>query len=77
MTGGQEMSGSYFHMGLSTCPDCGKRRYGSRKDAKRAARARHPGDHLAEYRCGGFWHVGHLPQAAALGLAGRAEVYRR
>ena len=40
------------------CPDCGKRRYSSRAQAKRAARAnRCPGRRLRAYRCGGWWHL--------------------
>lgn len=45
------------------CRTCRKRAYDSRKHARSAAHAAHPGDHLAAYRCPhhtGFWHVGHL-----------------
>lgn len=42
------------------CAVCGKKRYGSRKDARAAARALYPGDHLSAYRCADAWHYGHL-----------------
>lgn len=55
---------------------CGKLRYTSRKRARAAARVKHPGMHLAAYRCGPYWHLGHLPQAAKCGLRARDECYR-
>lgn len=45
-----------------TCP-CGKRSYGSRKQAKAAGKKIYPGDHLSAYRCRtnpNEWHFGHL-----------------
>lgn len=43
------------------CPEgCGKRAYRNRREAKRAARRYHPGDHLSAYPCGQLWHYGHL-----------------
>lgn len=49
---------------LGPCATCGgKITYPSRKAARSAARAYHPGDSgLAAYRCpldAGYWHVGH------------------
>lgn len=41
---------------------CGKLRYLSRADAKRAARALHPDTALRPYICGPVWHIGHTPQ---------------
>lgn len=59
MSGGKDRSRTGY---VGDCPDCGKRRYLSRSNAKRAARINHPGDsRMAEYLCGGFWHLGHLP----------------
>lgn len=58
------------------CP-CGKQGFTTRVLAKRAARTKHPGLHLAVYPCGRLWHFGHLPQAALAGVKGRREVYRR
>ena len=43
------------------CPDCGKRRYGTRKDAKGIARKAHAGENMIEYRCGDYWHLSHAP----------------
>lgn len=63
------MTGAH-HIGQKwhTCTDCGKRAYGTRRDAKTALR-NHPtptGMHV--YRCAGsgLWHFGHnygLPRA--------------
>lgn len=47
-----------------TCEVHNKRGYYTRKDANRAARAHHPGEHLDAYPCDrgtGLWHIGHLP----------------
>lgn len=41
------------------CPDCGKHRFATRRDAKRAARYLHPDDSMRAYRCGDFYHYGH------------------
>lgn len=48
-----------------TCTTHDKRGYTSKKDAERAARMYHPGDHLDVYECTngtGLWHFGHLPE---------------
>lgn len=45
------------------CPDpCGRKRFLSRRDAHRAARALHPNEALRPYPCGQFWHYGITPQ---------------
>jgi hypothetical protein len=43
----------------TTCPDDGKLRFYTRKDAMRYAsqRTRRPGIRLRAYRCGQFWHL--------------------
>lgn len=46
---------------MSVCPACGKRRYPTRKEARKWAKRLHPGKHMSPYRCGEFWHLGHLP----------------
>lgn len=58
------------------CPDCGKRRYLTRSDAKRIAR-RMQGQGLGRlqvYRCGDAYHVGHPPTALVRGDISRDEV---
>lgn len=63
----------------SYCHQHRKRRYHSRKDARRATRIWRASGPMREYPCtlaAGCWHVGHLPQATALGLLTRDEVYR-
>lgn len=45
-----------------TC-GCGKRGYFCRRDARRLAKAAHPGDRLNAFPCesgSGYWHNGHL-----------------
>lgn len=46
-------------LSVGVCPTCGKRRYPTRRDARRAARLAHPGEHMRAYPCGSFWHLGH------------------
>lgn len=56
---------------LFGCRTCGKRAYSSRKQARRAARIAHPGDHLRAYQCPhhpGFWHIGHLHRRGQDGI---------
>lgn len=55
------------------CPECGKVRYRSRKDARKVAREVYPGTHLSPYRCGEFWHLGNLPRAIINGYSDRRE----
>ena len=47
-----------------TCGACGKQSFGSRKEARLAARQSHPGDQMSAYECrerpgSGVWHYGH------------------
>jgi hypothetical protein len=58
-----------------TCPACGKRCYVSRRHARAAARVIDPA--MSAYRCGGYWHLGHLPEAVRRGRRTRTEHYRR
>lgn len=54
---------------VGRCPACGKRRYPSRTDARKAIRRAHPGERMQAYRCEGFWHIGHLPHGVRRGEA--------
>lgn len=45
----------------STCPDCGKWRYPSRKDARAKARQIYPGSQARAYKCGDYWHLTSMP----------------
>lgn len=52
-----------WSISTTTCA-CGKTGYRCRRDARRAARVLHPGEHLRAYTCDaalpGFgWHLGH------------------
>lgn len=70
------MSGRTYGQAGSRCPTCGKLRYPSRKDARRAA-SRIPRDgRLAAYECDGWWHLGHLPTVVRRGDLERANVWR-
>lgn len=63
-----------------SCLVHGKRGYYSRRDAERAARMYHPGDHLDSYPCDqgtGLFHIGHLPIAVLKGGARRPNGVRR
>lgn len=63
----------------SYCEKHRKRRYQTRKDAKKAIRMWHATGQMREYPCTvapWCWHVGHLPQATEYGLLTSREVYR-
>jgi hypothetical protein len=65
--------------GGDRCPDCGKVRYLTRRHAKQIARrisARRSG-RLNAYRCGEFWHIGHLPNAVRHRDLARDEIDTR
>lgn len=49
-----------FIPSAGTCPDCGKRRWLTRKDARKAMRRMHDKT-LQVYQCGDYWHLGHPP----------------
>jgi hypothetical protein len=47
-----------------SCVKHRKRGYLSKREAERAIRMYHPGEHLDTFECDlgtGMWHVGHLP----------------
>lgn len=56
---------------VGTCPDCGKRRYVTRKAARRVARLVCPGEQVSVYRCGDYFHFGHTPYIIARGAKAR------
>ena len=72
---GRPDTGLAAHVG--TCPTCGKRCYGSKDEAKKAARQIHPASRLNVYRCGTYWHLGHLPLAVVHGDLPRSEISGR
>lgn len=59
------------------CPTCGKVRHRSRRAARRFARRWH-GKHsgLRPYRCGRYFHLGHLADPIRHGDATRDAIYR-
>lgn len=56
---------------IQTC-QCGKRCYASRSDARQVSRRL--GGHVDEYRCGDYWHCGHLPRAVIRGEVARSRL---
>lgn len=63
-----------FNASLGTCEVCGKRCYESRRAARRAAHAIFPTQKVSAYRCGNFYHFGHLPKIVNDGTMSRADV---
>lgn len=53
---------SPFSLSFAVCERSGKRCFASRKDARRAARAIHPGAVLRAYQCESHWHYGNSPE---------------
>ena len=72
MTDGNKISGS-----LGTCMECGKRCYGSRSAAKRMLKRRFPGERMSVYKCGDFYHLGHLPGRVIAGDKARSDIKNR
>ena len=58
---------------IGTCRECGKLCWTSKKNAKSAAKREHPSERLAVYRCGQWWHYGHLTRAIQRGIAQRGS----
>ena len=64
------------HVGSHTCAGCGKRSYGSRRDAKTAMKRWGDSQGMSAYACpnGDGWHFGHKPAALIRGLIGREDI---
>ncbi len=60
---------------VGRCSTCGKVCYPSRKAAKIAGRRLNMGSEpLSAYRCGDYWHLGHLPYEVRRGVIARASM---
>lgn len=59
--------------GICPLETCGKIRYSTRRDARKAARDQFPGDHLTAYLCGDWWHFGHIPKRVLHGRGWGSE----
>ncbi|GAB3988812.1 hypothetical protein [Nocardioides marmoraquaticus] len=57
----------------TSCPVCGKRRFTTRRAAKKVARRLNPGQHMNVYRCGEYYHFGHIPSAIRHGAITRDD----
>lgn len=58
---------------VSTCDECGKRGYATKRAAKLAGRA--VDRRCRPYRCGRYWHFGHLPTVVIRGEYDRRRVF--
>lgn len=56
------------------CDDCGKRCFETKSDAKRVVRRLRDRGRMHAYRCGLYWHIGHLPARVVAGDKPRAEI---
>lgn len=56
------------------CGDCGKRCFTSKGAAKKNAKTTTL-DGMRPYRCGEYWHLGHLPGDVIRGIVTRGEIY--
>lgn len=67
---------SYIRPSVGTCPTCGKQSYPSKRDAKahsRRLREKRRG-RLHPYKCGEYWHFGHMPAKVTAGKQARDQV---
>ncbi|WP_433476531.1 hypothetical protein ACQPZP_05450 [Spirillospora sp. CA-142024] len=55
--GGDRVAEMLAGLQLGLCGACGRARYGSRRQARHAARVAAPGVRLRAYRCGRAWHL--------------------
>lgn len=51
------------------CKDCGKICFTSKRAARAARRSMH--EQMSVYRCGPYWHLGHLPEVVRRGRLSR------
>lgn len=62
---------------VKTCVHCGKACYPSRKQARARMHVLFPGEHVSAYRCGDYWHAGHMPAWVLTGERDRAVQHNR
>ena len=61
--------------GAGTCSTCGKTRYLTKSDAKKAIRQMPSrANRLSAYACGNYWHTGRPPRGLVSGNQVRAEI---
>lgn len=67
-----------FAISGQRCPSCGKVRFLSKADAKKTiGRMKGRNGRMHAYRCGDFWHLGHVPSDLKHGEVTRADVEAR
>ncbi len=69
-----------MHIAYVFCDEHSKRGYFKKKDAERAIRKWHKGEHLDVYPCTrgtGLWHIGHLPIKVRAGVVARGVITGR
>jgi hypothetical protein len=67
---------SQIRSSVGTCSTCGKQCYPSKRDAKAQSR-RMPVRRLGRlhpYKCGDYWHFGHMPPNVTAGRVGRDQL---
>lgn len=74
MTG---LHGSAAGPHIGTCPTCGKRCFTTRADARKARKKLPNHKGMTTYKCGAYWHTGHLPKNVMLGHVTRSDIYPR
>ena len=69
------MTGAYVVPSGGECPECGKRMFTDKHQAKQAIRAmKGRVGRLQAYRCGLVWHIGHPPPALTAGVITRDDL---
>lgn len=59
---------------VGTCPECGKRRFLSKADVKAVLRKLRTKGRQHPYRCGDYWHHGHMPARVKGGAIARDQL---
>lgn len=62
---------------VRTCETCGKRCFETRGDAKKVIRRLKDRGRMHAYKCGTYWHIGHLPARVKAGNKSRDEIEPR
>lgn len=57
---------------IGRCTHCNKQCYTSRKEAKTDSKRVDPTAHWSVYRCGPYWHFGHMPDDVLEGKRARS-----
>ena len=64
---------TYSSYAVGNCHECGKRCFITRKGARGYIRKSFPGRSFTIYRCGEYWHYGHISYEVKRGTKQRAS----